>query len=75
MEAGEGTRTLDLRLGKPTLYQLSYARVRGVSLAPSGFTVPSHLRRTLGRVRRLALAAFAVAVVLAPLAARGDAAG
>ena len=26
MEAGEGTRTLDLRLGKPTLYQLSYAR-------------------------------------------------
>jgi hypothetical protein len=25
-EAGEGTRTLDLRLGKPTLYQLSYAR-------------------------------------------------
>jgi hypothetical protein len=29
MEAGEGTRTLDLRLGKPTLYQLSYARMRG----------------------------------------------
>ena len=28
LEAGEGTRTLDLRLGKPTLYQLSYARVR-----------------------------------------------
>ena len=27
-EAGEGTRTLDLRLGKPTLYQLSYARMR-----------------------------------------------
>ncbi len=27
-EAGEGTRTLDLRLGKPTLYQLSYARIR-----------------------------------------------
>src|SRR5262245_31254372 len=26
LEADEGTRTLDLRLGKPTLYQLSYAR-------------------------------------------------
>ena len=24
--AGDGTRTRDIRLGKPTLYQLSYAR-------------------------------------------------
>ncbi len=28
MEAGDGTRTHDLRLGKPTLYQLSYTRAR-----------------------------------------------
>ncbi len=27
-EAGDGARTRDLRLGKPTLYQLSYSRVR-----------------------------------------------
>ena len=26
LEAGEGTRTLDIQLGKLTLYQLSYAR-------------------------------------------------
>ena len=27
-EAGDEARTRDLRLGKPTLYQLSYARMR-----------------------------------------------
>src|SRR4051794_32282629 len=27
-EADDGSRTRDLRLGKPTLYQLSYVRVR-----------------------------------------------
>ena len=26
LEAGKGTRTLDIQLGKLTLYQLSYAR-------------------------------------------------
>ena len=29
-QADEGTRTLDLRLGKPTLYQLSYVRDAGI---------------------------------------------
>jgi len=28
MGAGEGTRTLDINLGKVALYQLSYTRVR-----------------------------------------------
>src|SRR4051812_50184955 len=32
-EAGDGGRTRDLRLGKPTLYQLSYTRVGPGSLA------------------------------------------
>ena len=37
MEAGEGTRTLDLRLGKPTLYQLSYAReAHTLAILPAG---------------------------------------
>ena len=40
MEAGEGTRTLDLRLGKPTLYQLSYAR-KGPSLATPARRLPA----------------------------------
>jgi hypothetical protein len=29
-EAGDGVRTRDLRLGKPTLYQLSYTRVGAI---------------------------------------------
>jgi hypothetical protein len=32
--ADDGSRTRDLRLGKPTLYQLSYVRVEGDSTAP-----------------------------------------
>ncbi len=30
--AGERTRTVDIQLGKLTLYQLSYARIFGVGL-------------------------------------------
>ncbi len=29
LQADDGSRTRDLRLGKPTLYQLSYVRVEG----------------------------------------------
>jgi hypothetical protein len=29
LRADDGSRTRDLRLGKPTLYQLSYVRVEG----------------------------------------------
>ena len=32
-KAGKGIRTLDIQLGKLTLYQLSYARVSTVSLS------------------------------------------
>ena len=32
--AGDEARTRDLRLGKPTLYQLSYARVPPILLRP-----------------------------------------
>ena len=32
MKAGDGARTRDLRLGKPTLYQLSYTRKRSPKL-------------------------------------------
>ena len=32
-KAGKGIRTLDIQLGKLTLYQLSYARVSAVSLS------------------------------------------
>jgi hypothetical protein len=32
-KAGDGARTRDLRLGKPTLYQLSYSRVRRILAA------------------------------------------
>ena len=42
--AGDGTRTRDLRLGRPLLYQLSYARflAPGAGLEPAtrGLTVP-----------------------------------
>ena len=34
MKADDGVRTRDLRLGKPTLYQLSYIRVRRDSTVP-----------------------------------------
>jgi prepilin-type N-terminal cleavage/methylation domain-containing protein len=33
--AGNGARTRDIQLGKLTLYQLSYARPRGLTLAPN----------------------------------------
>jgi hypothetical protein len=36
LEADDGGRTRDLRLGKPTLYQLSYVRVSGDSKRPRG---------------------------------------
>jgi hypothetical protein len=32
-KAGKGIRTLDIQLGKLTLYQLSYARITAVSLS------------------------------------------
>ncbi len=39
--AGEGSRTLDLQLGKLSLYQLSYARVaRSIAIARSPRNAP-----------------------------------
>ena len=35
LEAGDGTRTRDIQLGKLTLYQLSYTRVGGHTIAPA----------------------------------------
>ena len=49
-EADDGPRTRDLRLGKPTLYQLSYVRA-GVILDPaSGSRGDRFLRRDAGRL-------------------------
>jgi hypothetical protein len=39
-EADDGSRTRDLRLGKPTLYQLSYVRKWGEMLAISCLADP-----------------------------------
>ena len=45
--ADEGTRTLDLRLGKPTLYQLSYVRAARI-VPPASSTAPQPgIRRRL----------------------------
>jgi hypothetical protein len=42
IEADDGGRTRDLRLGKPTLYQLSYVRVdRQTSTPPAVSPLPS----------------------------------
>ena len=40
-KADDGSRTRDLRLGKPTLYQLSYVRVVGDSKRPASTTLPN----------------------------------
>ena len=40
-EADDGPRTRDLRLGKPTLYQLSYVRVRGRGMGRDGTILAS----------------------------------
>ena len=41
-KADDGSRTRDLRLGKPTLYQLSYVRKWGEMLAISCLADPDH---------------------------------
>ena len=54
LRADDGSRTRDLRLGKPTLYQLSYVRAAGdftsramssgASATTAGMTLPAPLR-------------------------------
>ena len=39
-KADDGARTRDLRLGKPTLYQLSYVRKRPGNASDCGMTAP-----------------------------------
>src|SRR3954462_15849739 len=47
-QARDGPRTRDLRLGKPTLYQLSYSRAAGRTLAPHAYPVEHALARGRG---------------------------
>ena len=48
MKADDGARTRDLRLGKPTLYQLSYVRKCAEMLAIGGLTIWIAARAGLG---------------------------
>ncbi len=52
--AGNGTRTRDIQLGKLTLYQLSYARPSGPTLALNSAPDKSHNRRLQPGIRILA---------------------
>src|SRR5947209_5403554 len=48
VQADDGSRTRDLRLGKPTLYQLSYVRVVGDSKGPASTAWPNSGRNVYG---------------------------
>lgn len=57
VKADDGSRTRDLRLGKPTLYQLSYVRVRGrfygqADTGVAGVNTPARRTSTKGGGRR-----------------------
>src|SRR3954451_1464308 len=77
-EADDGPRTRDLRLGKPTLYQLSYVRVPGSvsAVSPPGEGVHLPLRWTVKRLLRpLPLVVVIGTIALVSLLAYGLASG